>query len=321
MAAAIDVAFLTRPDGDADALHAATRRAADLGDQGADTRVVITPALTADAIAAIVHGDLLDDPRLAGSLEQADIPVIVFAGARRGATIGRRTFFLGGGIALEGETAVRHLRIHGVRRWALLAADCASGHAYARAAERAIGELGGALTARHVFAPQAPQLDAGLVGAARAGVEAVFLAATPASAADRAALAQAALLAMRRARLPGLLHLPGVFADDDALPQALARDGEGAIAATCGSAARHAETAVGLLAELIAQVGADARRLTDALARLRGQPSAIGPIGFDERGENTGAGFEIRVIDGGSWLRWEASDYALGLRRLPGVLG
>lgn len=319
MAAAAEIAFLDRPDAAPKTMEDMVRAIAADADNGRALRVRVVPTLTPDAIAAIVHGDRLDDAALLAALERASVPVVMFAGAKPHDAAGLPVFRLCGDAAGEAEHSVRHLRMKGVRAWALLIADGKSGRALGDAAARSVAEFGGAVMVRHEFRHDEPRFESGLANAARAGVQAVFLAATPGAQRDSAALAAQALRAMRRCRLPGLLHLPGAFVSDETLV-ALGRDGEGTIAASAGSAARHAEAALRLMVDLIEAAGPDPRRLTSALTGLRGHPGPLGAITFDERGGNPGVHYDIHVIDDGRWLRWEASDYALGLKRLPGVL-
>jgi ABC-type branched-subunit amino acid transport system substrate-binding protein len=318
-AASVRVAFIDRPDAGAAAFDAVVAAAAEYAHDRGEIRIEIAKALTPDAIAAIVHGDMLCDRAIVAGLERAGIPVILFAGERNPDAGTLRALRLCGDATGETEHAVRHLRMHGVRNWAVLGADTTAGRARASAAARIIPEFGGAVMVRHEFAGDDLRFESALAGAARAGVQAVLLAASPGTSQERATLAATTLAAMRRSRLPGLLHLPGAFVAEETLA-ALGRDGEGAIAASAGGELRHATAAIGLIIDLIAQTGPDARRLGGALRELRGHPGPLGPVTFDERGDNQGASYSIHVIDDGRWVRWEASDFALGLRRLPGVL-
>ena len=45
---------------------------------------------------------------------------------------------------------------------------------------------------------------------------------------------------------------------------------------------------------------------------------SIGPISFDDHGQNTVAAITAYVVQDGKWVVWEDSEYASGKRKLKG---
>ena len=74
-----------------------------------------------------------------------------------------------------------------------------------------------------------------------------------------------------------------------------------------------------LLVETIEKVGPDRARITQALADVKGRPSIIGPITFDDYGQNITPLTTKYVAQDGKWVVWEDSEYASGKRKLRGL--
>lgn len=76
--------------------------------------------------------------------------------------------------------------------------------------------------------------------------------------------------------------------------------------------------ATNLLMDAVDAVGPDRKKVTAYLADTKDHDSIIGPITFDDHGQNTVAAITGYVAQGGKWVLWDDSDYAKGLRKLPG---
>jgi branched-chain amino acid transport system substrate-binding protein len=73
-----------------------------------------------------------------------------------------------------------------------------------------------------------------------------------------------------------------------------------------------------LILNTIEKVGPDRRKIIADLANVRNRDSIIGPITFDDHGQNTVSVITKYVVQDGKWVVWEDSDYATGKRKLPG---
>ncbi len=69
----------------------------------------------------------------------------------------------------------------------------------------------------------------------------------------------------------------------------------------------------------IEKSGPDRKLVMQELNTTRDHDSIVGPITFDEHGQNTVALITRYVIQDGEWVVWEESDYASGKRKLPGA--
>ena len=76
--------------------------------------------------------------------------------------------------------------------------------------------------------------------------------------------------------------------------------------------------ATNLLMDAVDAVGPDRKKVTAYLAATKDHASIIGPITFDDHGQNTVAAITGYVAQDGKWVLWDDSDYAKGLRKLPG---
>ena len=78
-----------------------------------------------------------------------------------------------------------------------------------------------------------------------------------------------------------------------------------------------AYAAMALILDSIEKVGPDRRKVIDDLAKVRTHDSIIGPITFDDHGQNTVSLITKYVVQDGKWVVWEDSEYATGKRKLP----
>ncbi len=71
-----------------------------------------------------------------------------------------------------------------------------------------------------------------------------------------------------------------------------------------------------LLLDVIEKVGPDRRKVRDELRRTKDHDSIVGPITFDDHGQNAVALITKYVVQDGKWVMWEDSEYATGKRKL-----
>ena len=74
--------------------------------------------------------------------------------------------------------------------------------------------------------------------------------------------------------------------------------------------------AMQLVLDTIEQVGPDRKKVTDALGKVANYDSVIGPVTFDDHGQNTVPLISKYVAQDGKWVIWEDSEYASGKRKL-----
>ena len=74
--------------------------------------------------------------------------------------------------------------------------------------------------------------------------------------------------------------------------------------------------AMQLVLDKIEQVGPDRRKVTAALGNVNNYDSIVGPITFDDHGQNTVPLISKYVAQDGKWAIWEDSEYAGGKRKL-----
>ena len=80
-----------------------------------------------------------------------------------------------------------------------------------------------------------------------------------------------------------------------------------------------AYVAANLVMDAIEAVGPDRAKAAERLKRTRNPNTIIGPVEFDEYGQNTVSLISKYVSQDGKWLLWEDSEYASGKRTLPGI--
>jgi branched-chain amino acid transport system substrate-binding protein len=76
--------------------------------------------------------------------------------------------------------------------------------------------------------------------------------------------------------------------------------------------------AMQLILDKIEAVGPDRAKVRDALGKVENYDSIIGPVTFDDHGQNTVPLISKYVAQDGKWVIWEDSEYASGKRKLPG---
>jgi len=74
--------------------------------------------------------------------------------------------------------------------------------------------------------------------------------------------------------------------------------------------------AMQLVLDKIEQVGPDRKKVIDALANVVNYDSIVGPVTFDDHGQNTVSLITKFVAQDGKWVIWEDSDYGSGKRKL-----
>jgi branched-chain amino acid transport system substrate-binding protein len=74
--------------------------------------------------------------------------------------------------------------------------------------------------------------------------------------------------------------------------------------------------AMKLILDKIEEVGPDRKKLTAALGKVSSYDSIVGPVTFDDHGQNTVPLITKFVAQDGKWVIWEDSEYAAGKRKL-----
>ena len=75
-------------------------------------------------------------------------------------------------------------------------------------------------------------------------------------------------------------------------------------------------TAMKLVLDKIEAVGPDRAKVTAALGDVKNYDSIIGPVTFDDHGQNTVSLITKYVAQDGKWVVWEDSEYGAGKRKL-----
>jgi branched-chain amino acid transport system substrate-binding protein len=78
-------------------------------------------------------------------------------------------------------------------------------------------------------------------------------------------------------------------------------------------------TATHLVMETIEKVGPDRAKITEELGKVKDRPSIVGPITFDDHGQNITPLTTKYVVQDGKWTVWEDSAYAAGKRKLKNL--
>jgi branched-chain amino acid transport system substrate-binding protein len=74
--------------------------------------------------------------------------------------------------------------------------------------------------------------------------------------------------------------------------------------------------AMQLVLDKIEEAGPDRKKITDALGRVQNYDSIVGPVTFDDHGQNSVPLITKYVAQDGQWVIWEDSEYASGKRKL-----
>ena len=77
--------------------------------------------------------------------------------------------------------------------------------------------------------------------------------------------------------------------------------------------------AMNLVLDTIEAVGPDREAITEALGNVKDHDSIVGPVTFDDHGQNMVPLITKYVAQDGKWVVWEDSEYAAGKRKLPGL--
>ena len=77
--------------------------------------------------------------------------------------------------------------------------------------------------------------------------------------------------------------------------------------------------AMNLVLDTIEAVGPDRAAVVDALAQVKDHDSIVGPVTFDDHGQNAVPLITKYVAQDGKWVVWEDSEYANGQRKLAGL--
>jgi branched-chain amino acid transport system substrate-binding protein len=79
-----------------------------------------------------------------------------------------------------------------------------------------------------------------------------------------------------------------------------------------------AYVAADLLIDTIEKVGPDRKKIIAELEKVKDRDSIVGPITFDDHGQNIVPVITKYVVQDGKWVMWEDSEYASGKRKLKG---
>ena len=74
-----------------------------------------------------------------------------------------------------------------------------------------------------------------------------------------------------------------------------------------------------LVMDTIEKTGPDRAKITAGLSDVKDVPSIVGPITFDDHGQNITPLTTKYVVQDGKWLVWEDSEYAAGKRKLKNL--
>ncbi|MGM4991121.1 branched-chain amino acid ABC transporter substrate-binding protein [Tardiphaga sp. 841_E9_N1_2] len=80
-----------------------------------------------------------------------------------------------------------------------------------------------------------------------------------------------------------------------------------------------AYVATRLVMETIEKVGPDRAKVTADLGDVKDRPSIVGPITFDDHGQNITPLTTSYVVQDGKWVVWEESEYVSGKRKLKNL--
>ena len=77
--------------------------------------------------------------------------------------------------------------------------------------------------------------------------------------------------------------------------------------------------AMNLVLDTIEEVGPDRTAIIERMATVKDHDSVVGPITFDDHGQNAVPLITKYVVQDGQWVLWEDSEYASGQRKLAGL--
>ena len=78
----------------------------------------------------------------------------------------------------------------------------------------------------------------------------------------------------------------------------------------------YAYAEANLLMDVIEQVGPDRGKITEALRKTKDHQTLLGPVTFNEKGQNINDTADVIIVQDGKWITYDSSDYAKGKRKL-----
>jgi branched-chain amino acid transport system substrate-binding protein len=78
-------------------------------------------------------------------------------------------------------------------------------------------------------------------------------------------------------------------------------------------------SAMSLILDAIEQVGPNRKAVADYLRNVKDYKAIVGPVTFDDHGQNTSPTITRYVVQDGKWVPWQESEYASGKRKLKRV--
>jgi branched-chain amino acid transport system substrate-binding protein len=79
-----------------------------------------------------------------------------------------------------------------------------------------------------------------------------------------------------------------------------------------------AYAAMGLILDAVEKVGPDRKKVLAEMSKTKNVDTVIGPVTFDDHGQNIVPLVSAYVVQDGKWVVWEDSEYASGKRKLKG---
>ncbi len=71
-----------------------------------------------------------------------------------------------------------------------------------------------------------------------------------------------------------------------------------------------------LLLDVIEKVGPKREAIAVGLRSVKEHPTLLGPVTFNDNGQNVNSSAGIVVVQDGKWIDWDKSEYASGKRKL-----
>lgn len=74
-----------------------------------------------------------------------------------------------------------------------------------------------------------------------------------------------------------------------------------------------------MLIDIIEKVGPDRDKIKKALRDVKDFPTMLGPVTFNDNGQNIHSTASVVVVQDGKWVSWDQSEYASGKRKLKAL--